>query len=68
MNAATVWIALGGYYAGALIYFFAVGWLYPRADGAAIMMEAAIWPFWTVRRLWWAVFGPPLEKPTRRDG
>ncbi len=37
MSAATVWIALGGYYAAAMTYFFAVGWLYPKGNGAVIM-------------------------------
>ena len=54
-----VLILAGGWYAGALVYFFVIGWLYPKGNGAAIMMEAAIWPYWTIRRLWWALFEPP---------
>lgn len=40
MSATTIWTALGGYYAGATTYFFAVGWLYLKSNEAAIMMEA----------------------------
>lgn len=52
-------ILAGGWYAGAVAYYLIVGWLYPKGNGAAIMMEAGIWPYWTVRRIWWALFGPP---------
>jgi len=59
MTAANIWLAIGGYYAAAVVYFLAVGWLNPKANGAAIMMEAGIWPYWTAKRIWWALFGPP---------
>ena len=59
MNAAMIWMTIGGYYAAAVIYFLIVCWLHPKGNGAMIMMEAGVWPYWTIRRLWWALFGPP---------
>ncbi|MEO8926933.1 MAG: hypothetical protein ABI306_07190, partial [Caulobacteraceae bacterium] len=61
MDTVTILLAVSAWYLGAVIYFFAVGWFHPPGNGAAIMMEAAVWPFWTARRIWWALFGPPAS-------